>query len=252
MKCEYCGRYNPPGNTDCKYCNAPLPVPLKPFDTPAYIAEACAHFGTTLGETSVFCEICGHISPAVHENIRQNPQKKSLDYIGVLCDHHGHQYIDCPHCGNVYYRSFYEKNGGAYLRTPIKCCTSCYQYFLTPQDIEWSVASPEKKKRKYAAWQSESAFLVWDLAYTFLPESLSAVPVGLYSLVNAAVCTFLRKNQKQERITESQLRLERNPEYPLILAKMGYIEVMDQKYHYLLNYKPTRLSDFLKDAFTFE
>ena len=197
---------------------------------------------------AVFCSKCWTMTPNVGNMLAQNPNKRALDYLPV----NHYKGSCCPHCGNVYYRSFYEKNGGAYLRTPIKCCTSCYQYFLTPQDIEWSVASPEKKKRKYAAWQSESAFLVWDLAYTFLPESLSAVPVGLYSLVNAAVCTFLRKNQKQERITESQLRLERNPEYPLILAKMGYIEVMDQKYHYLLNYKPTRLIDFLKDAFTFE
>ncbi|MBP3654928.1 MAG: hypothetical protein J6J04_05845 [Oscillospiraceae bacterium] len=217
MKCEYCGRYNPPGNTDCKYCNAPLPVPLKPFDTPAYIAEACAHFGTTLGETSVFCEICGHISPAVHENIRQNPQKKSLDYIGVLCDHHGHQYIDCPHCGKTHRSAegFVSKK----LDTPIVICKQCHLPFIDPCTYEWSVISP--------VWKLYFCFVAnskWMTAPLLLLAAILLDISSLYWILPATflICTVNLCILNRKKLHDSKQRLENNAQYIDLLKRLGY------------------------------
>ena len=206
--------------------------------------SVCHSCGAAMLPEDVFCAHCQTMVPNVQQMLDKYPQKKPEDYLVQTKSKQR-----CPHCNGVYSKRV-GGTGGLNLHTPIICCRHCREYFLDELYNEWSVAGRRYRMIKIffepLGVSSILYFGGWLIAVS------KWYFIGLFLALYIIACLIWYNIATTAAIQESQLRLERNPEYPLILAKMGYIEVMDQKYHYLLNYKPTRLSDFLKDAFTFE
>jgi len=212
----------------------------------------CNYCGSHMRPEDVFCKNCQTITPKVREMLARYPNKMPDEYY----PHSGYIGLHCPHCNRLYQSNFRERIGGMHLRSPIQHCKKCQNYFLDNYCNEWSISSRSyKNERRFAPF----LLILNEIFIIDLITNLSSISWGIfagfvYLLIHFPLCLLwyaliINKAKKQ-----SQLRMERNPDYPQILADMGYGPAMDKKYRHLVKYHRPKLTlkEILKDAFTFD
>lgn len=256
MKCEYCGQHSHDNNLVCNYCGAPLPVKYTADKKIIfkYIPPHCTGCGRQLSETEVFCEECQTISSAVTQTLADNPNKSCDDFVRRVHQYHGEYYTDCPHCGITYEDKAAQFSLPIY--SPIVICENCHLAYLRPEKDEWSVVSLTEKLisllLRNDRWMIVCLFICI-IIFTMCQNFERSFAIGLWGIPIAAFFFYVAHLfLDQKKIQLSKKRLEQNPDYPQILADMGYGKYMSKKYHNLLKDKPMTLKEVLKEAITFD
>ena len=212
----------------------------------------CNYCGSHMRPEDVFCKNCQTITPKVREMLARYPNKMPDEYY----PHSGHKGLLCPHCRSKYLPNLATVTYGSHLGSPIRCCTKCKNYILDLQYVEWSIANNKFRKR---CCSTLSIFLCSTLlvfvSMAFYFSMLVALMAAIVYIAMYIILSIIwHKIANIEIIESSYLRLKRNPDYPQILADMGYGPAMDEKYRHLVKYHRPKLTlkEILKDAFTFD
>ena len=209
----------------------------------------CEYCDRPMKENDVFCKFCWKITPKVQEMLASQPNRHPNDY-QLYSTNYSYR---CPHCGGFYKGKFFDKIPGLKIDSPIKRCKKCRKYLLDHYNNEWSLVSNKyKTHRRFSPW------LLLLIEY-FLIELFYSEPWGLavcigYLFLHFPLSVLAHNFTKRNAIERSTLRLENNPDYPKILADMGYGFAMDSKYHNLIKHPQQKLTikEIIKDAFTFD
>lgn len=201
----------------------------------------CKYCGESLLPQDVFCGNCQTINPRVKAMLEAHPNRPTLDYQPLV----GEKYLRCPHCKANYLGP---GSNGLTICCPIIGCKQCHDFFIDDTLIDWCVAN-RSYKHHLIIGKPFTSIMALILCYGYCTGCsnywLYFPLVGLYLFYR-----FLYfKTVHYEEIQKSNLRLERNPEYPQILISMDYSKHMDQRYHPLMRFKPLTLRDIIKDAF---
>ena len=212
----------------------------------------CEYCNSPMKENDVFCKSCWKITPKVREMINAHPNRHPNDYQIYST---GYSYR-CPHCGGIIKSTLFERIPGLKIDSPIKRCKKCQKYFLDTYNIEWSVSSTSYVSNHYfAPWLF---FLIEIYLFDFISDLFSVqwafICCFIYLLLHFPIRILLSEFAQKRAKERSQKRLEQNPEYPQLLADMGYGEKMAAKYHTMMKQPPrkTTLKEILKDAITFD
>jgi hypothetical protein len=213
----------------------------------------CRHCGEPMLESDVFCENCWKITPMVQDMLNNHPDRKPDFYSNLSYKGNYH----CPHCKSFYTRSrrYYH---GLKQNIPITYCTNCHQYFLVPWHYELSVASPSVKLEDFIFFQPWHSFFYAPFIVFLIVNDCSFIllDIGVFFLAYCSLRLIWHRTAKRKTIRNSYIRLEQNPEYPQILVDMGFVHMMDKKYHHLSKTPVISLKDkvktILKNAFTFD
>ena len=206
----------------------------------------CPNCGEPLSADVIFCEHCFTLNPMVREFLERNPKPYPKDYMTVDST--------CPYCSkrqrNRVIDEFLTKN----ICTPIHRCKKCGGYFVQTKGLEWSVAPSSFRSKK---WLLTDLLIKneYNIIEIFVDTPLiCAVAAFLYLLLNFPIGFLWLHFTLPKAIRKSNLRLEQNPDYPQILASMGYGGYMDEKYDAPHCPPPKRqtFKEFLKEAFTFD
>ena len=179
---------------------------------------SCHACGYRILPHEVFCPNCHKISPKLIIALRNQPNLRYLDY--VLANDRSR--LRCPFCQRSY-GSFLATPISNELSSPIQRCR-CGNYIMNNHYIEWSVV-PSGRKIKYFLF-GDSFKLIFGLLLLYSATTLFSgehIACSLLLLFCALVlrCIWLKVITVFD-IHASQERLRVNPEYPKILAHMGY------------------------------
>ena len=184
--------------------------------------------------------------------LNRNPNRHPNDY--QICS--ASRSYRCPHCGGFIKSNFFEKIHGVKIDTPIKRCRKCQNYYLDIYNNEWCVSSTKYKKDNYfAPWL---LFLVeiylFELASDLFSVTWALILCFIYLLLHIPIRFVLSEFASNRAKEKSAERLAKNPEYPQILADMGYGSKMDETYQALMKYPPQKITvkEVLKEAVTFD
>ena len=199
------------------------------------LTTPCPCCGEALSADVIFCEHCFTMNPMVRDFLENNPKQHPKDYLTVDST--------CPLCKEIFksrYKSFKQH---PLIHSPIHRCRHCGGYYLRHGAIEWSVVPRSSKSRLRLL-----TMLFTDIEisiFGLLREApyLCAAAILLHLLLHLPIGSLYLHFTLPKAIRKSELRLERNPDYPEILANMGYAEDMCEKQPF---------KEFLKDAFTFD
>ena len=195
----------------------------------------CPICGELLSAEDIFCKHCFTMNPMVRDFLKNNPKQAPLDYLPINSI--------CPLCGKKTGRTRNTSNHHPLIHSPIRYCPDCGGYYLHDGANEWCVA-PQSSKSKLRLLTT--LFIDIELSiFHLLREAplLCAAAILLHLLLHVPVGYLYLHFTLPKAVYESNLRLEQNPDYPQILASMGYAEHMREKQPF---------KDFLKEAFTFE
>lgn len=214
----------------------------------------CHCCGDSMLESDIFCQSCQKITPKVQEMLKRNIDKKPDYYRDI---DNGYK-MRCPHC-RALYRSSKALFPPERYGSSIKYCGSCHNYFLDDMYTEWSVSSHYIKFIEFfplgflIIFISFIFFIIGSIAYGdwLMAREFTVLLIVILSIRSAYVLVQ-HKIINKKIFHNSNMRLKQNPDYPQILADMGYGRYMNKKYHHLRKDKPTTIKDFLKDAFTFD
>ena len=198
--------------------------------------DQCQYCGQGMFSTEAFCPHCYRISHRVYKTIEKYPQKHHLDFTLDFKD----RFTYCPHCGSST-RS--NHSSPTHLTTPIQSCRKCNDFYVDYSCYEWSVISPIRKIGFYFRGGNFGPgfliLLVWCFYCITFGQDIPFLFVIILSTIILRIIWM--KVISFEDMQESQTRLKNNPEYPQILADMGYIDLMDPKYIALLKTKREEL-----------
>ena len=206
----------------------------------------CPTCQKSLSADEIFCEQCSTINPMVRDFLENNPKPQPQDYQSINSK--------CPYCNKKQHSRIIDEFSFRKICTPIQYCKKCGGYFLQNKELEWSVIAPSYKSTKY---------LLTDLLFKneqniiemLVDTPLICIAVSiLYLLLNYPIGFLWLKLTLPKSIQHSNLRLQQNPDYPKILADMGYGGYLDERYRSLINYSPKTqtFKEFLKEAFTLD
>ena len=196
------------------------------------LAVECSHCQTHFPPNVAFCPNCQTISPKVLESYNKYPQKHYLDFTEDIVNS---EYVRCPHCKVL-------KHGSsswlpARINSPFFCCGNCNEFYTQRGCYEWSVISTLRKIQfcfiggEWPIYFFFGLFICYSNAGQSLPFA-----IALFILLISLRILWIRGILSFD-IRASKNRLKANPEYPKILADMGY-EILDDKYK--IQYKKTR------------
>lgn len=212
----------------------------------------CEYCNSTMNESDIFCKSCWKITPKVREMLNQQPNRHPNNY-QIYSTSYSYR---CPHCDRIIKSTLFEKIPGLKIDTPIKRCKKCHNYYLDTYNIEWSVSSTEYVSNHYfAPWL---LFLIEIYLFDFVSELFSVpwafVCCFIYLILHFPIRLLLSEFAQKRAKERSQKRLEQNPEYPQLLADMGYEEKMEEKYRTMMKHpsRKSTLKEIIKDAFTFD
>ena len=210
------------------------------------LTTLCPRCGEALSADVIFCEHCFTMNPMVRDFLENNPKQHPKDYLTVDST--------CPLCGKKQHRRVIDEYLLIKLRTPIRRCKKCGGYFTQVNGLEWCVA-PKESKRKSRLLTELLIRNELNILEAMIDTPLAyGVTALLYLLLHYPIGFLWLSFTLPKAIRDSDLRLAHNPDYPQILANMGYSSYMDEKYNILFDSPPKKQSfkDFLKEAFTFE
>ena len=181
---------------------------------------SCSHCGTPLSSEQLFCNNCFTMSHKVKDVFIKFPQKHHLDFAEI--ENKGHRH--CPHCDKITITTYgIIPNMGI----PVRVCNSCHNVYISTLYCEWSMASITNKILM-CIFDGPHIMLYILLPFGILDQSLP-IHIGLISL---AIVIALRIiwffTITVFAVRESEARLTANPEYPKILADMGYAHFSPQ------------------------
>ena len=206
----------------------------------------CPGCGEALSADDIFCKHCFTMNPMVRNFLNHNPKQHPKDYLTVDST--------CPYCGKGQPKRVIDEYLPQKIRTPIHRCKKCSGYYANPDSLEWCVAPPASKK-KFRLLNELLVRNEYNIVETLIDSPLvCAVTAFLYLLLHYPLWLLWLSFTLPKAIRNSNLRLERNPDYPQILSIMGYGIYMDENYNTLFDAPPQKQSfkDFLKEAFTFK
>ena len=183
--------------------------------------DSCQNCGSHLMYDQPFCSKCYKLSHKIQETLDRYPAKKYLDFVVETDGDRSY----CPHCKEYYsHRGEYP----SFIDTPLHCCKSCKNYFIDRSFCEWPLISPWKKFVVCFG----SFFCIFAVFCTFAAAyQMRSLPLAVGLLI---VLFFLRviwlHLTIKDNISASIRRVKANPDYPQLLADMGY-SVMDKKYN---------------------
>ena len=196
---------------------------------------SCPGCGIALSADVIFCEHCFTLNPMVRDFLERNPKPHPKDYLTVDSS--------CPHCNKKTSSRHKSLKQHPLIHTPIRFCQKCGGYYLRHGALEWSVIPHSSKSQLHLL---TTLFIKIELSIFHLLREvplLCAIAVLSHLLLHLPIGYLYLHFTLPKAIHESNLRLERNPDYPQTLAKMGYAEDMQEK---------QSLREFLKEAFTFD
>lgn len=209
-------------------------------------AISCPGCGELLSSDDIFCPYCFAMNPLVRDFLKNNPKQHPKDYLTLDST--------CPFCGKRQPNRMIDLHLPKKLCTPIRHCKKCGGYYVRPGNVEWCVA-PSAAKRKTHLLKDLLVINEFEIIDALSDSPvICAAAVFLYLLLHYPLWLLWLSFSLPKDIRSSELRLERNRDYPQILASMGYGGYMDEKYNTLFEAPPKRQSfkEFLKEAFTFD
>lgn len=195
-------------------------------DTPhPEITVECHHCKSHFSVEKAFCPNCQTISPKVLETYNKYPKKHYLDFTEDIVNR---DYVRCPHCK-------LRKRGSSSwsprkITTPLCLCKGCYEFYTDRGCYEWSVISSFRKILFFIIGDMWPIYFIFGLftCYSIIGQSL-LLSIGIFIvLIFTRILWF--KLIVSFDIRESEARLKANPNYPLLLANMGY-EILDKNAH---------------------
>ena len=195
-------------------------------------AIACPGCGEPLSPDDIFCSYCFAMNPMVRDFLKNNPKQHPKDYLTLDST--------CPFCGKKAHNT---PKHHPLIHSPIRYCQHCKGYYLRNGAIEWCVVPQSSKSRIRLL---TTLFIYVELSISALLREapyLHAAVSLLHLILHFPIGYLYLHFTLPKAIRDSTLRLERNPDYPQILEKMGYGESMHEKQPF---------KEFLKEAFTFD
>ena len=202
---------------------------MSPTTTP------CPICGELLSAEDIFCKHCFTMNPMVRDFLKNNPKQHPIDYLTIDST--------CPLCGKKTRRVHNTSNHHPLIHSPIRYCLHCEGYYLRDGATEWCVAPHSSKSQLRLL---TTLFIYVELSISALLREapyLHAAVFLLHLILHLPIGYLYLRFTLPKAIRDSNLRLERNSDYPQILEKMGYGESMHEKQPF---------KEFLKDAFTFD
>ena len=205
----------------------------------------CPTCGKVITPDEIFCNKCSTLNPSIAQYLAHASLQHPNDYTS--------NQFKCPHCGKKAH-PFSMRLIPPQLYSPIHYCSVCNSYYLVLFFDEWSVLHPSQKKmgRLLLNRLLKNELIIHDLLEDFPP--LWALTAVVYPLLHFPISFLWNRYMLKKHIPSSQQRLAVNPNYPQILADMGYGDRMDECYYPLMKFPPQKQSfkDLLKEAFTFD
>lgn len=183
----------------------------------------CPHCSTPVSSKQLFCNNCHTMSHKIKDVFIKFPKNHHLDFV----ERKNNGYRHCPHCNEITIRTF-----GIFpsMGIPIRICGNCQNIYLSNLYCEWSMTTITNKIIM-CIFDGPHLILYVLLLFQMLEQTL---PISI-CIISLSIIVFLRVLWffiiTIDTIRESEARLKANPEYPQILADMGY-EHFSPKYKY--------------------